>query len=72
MKGKLDNMDNYQKEQLALREMQIKYGSMYYTLPDTYKEKNKAYQDAFNAGEGFAVGYDTFIYRTHGLRDGFI
>ena len=60
-------MTEYQKEQLELRQMQIKYGSMYYTLPDTYKEKNDAYTKAFNAGEGFKVGYDTFIYRTHGL-----
>ena len=60
-------MTEYQKENLMLREMQIKYSSMYYTLPDTYKEKNEAYTKAFHAGQGFIVGYDTFIYRTHGL-----
>lgn len=59
-------MTEYQLENLALREMQIKYSSMYYTLPDTYQEKNDAYTKAFHAGEGFVVGYDTFIYRTHG------
>ena len=60
-------MATYQEEQLELRKMQIKYGSMYYTLPDTYAEKNKAYTEAFHAGEGFIVGYDVYIYRTHGL-----
>ena len=60
-------MTDYQSEQLALRKMQIKYGSMEYTLPDTYKEKNEAYSKAFNTGKGFIVGYNTFIYRTHGL-----
>ena len=59
-------MTDYQKEQLELRKMQIKYGGMEYTLPDTYKETNEAYTKAFNAGEGFVVSYDTFIYRTHG------
>jgi len=40
---------------------------MYYTLPDTYQEKNDAYSKAFKTGKSFIVGYDTFIYRTHGL-----
>ncbi len=60
-------MTDYQLENLRLREMQIKYSSMYYTLPNTYQEKNDAYSKAFNTGEHFIVGYDTFIYRTHGL-----
>ena len=60
-------MTEYQKENLERRKMQIKYSSMYYTLPDTYQEKNEAYTKAFHAGKGFIVGYDTFIYRTHGL-----
>ena len=59
-------MSDYSKENLYLREMQIKYSSIYYTLPNTYQEKNEAYSKAFNTGNNFIVGYDTFIYRTHG------
>ncbi len=61
------DMTKYEEEQLELRKMQIKYSDMYYTLPDTYKEKNEAYSKAFHTGINFNVGYDTFIYRTHGL-----
>ena len=59
-------MNDYQKENLFLRQMQIKYSGMEYTLPETYQKKNEAYSKAFNTGKGFIVGYDTFIYRTHG------
>lgn len=60
-------MGEYQDKNLMLRKMQMKYSSMYYTLPETYKEKNDAYTEAFNTGAGLIVGYDTFIYRTHGF-----
>ncbi len=59
--------DKYAEQNLKLRQMQIKYSSMVYTLPDMYQEKNEAYTKAFNAGPNFVVGYDTFIYRTHRL-----
>ena len=59
--------NNYAEQNLKLREMQIKYSGMFYTLPDTYQEKNEAYAKAFNTGKNFIVGYDTFIYRTHRL-----
>ena len=47
--------------------MQIKYSAFKYTLPRLYKRKNKAYSKAFNTGTNFIVGYDVFIYRTHGM-----
>ena len=60
-------MTEYQRLNLQRRELQIKYSSMYYTLPDTYEEKNEVYSKAFNTGKGFIIGYATFLYRTHGL-----
>ena len=58
---------SYLKEQQERRWVLTIYGSKFFSFPNTFKYRIKAYRKHFNIGEDPIIENDVWIQRTHGL-----
>jgi len=55
----------YQAENRKRRKMLMRYGSKFYSLPHTYKRRNRAYKKAFGIENPAFIGNNVTIVREH-------